>query len=168
MISVSTYLVAICAFGSTSLIRLSLLSEQLSLYNNDLTGTISNMIGTMSDLQVLALHYNHFSGTLPSSVGNMLDLKHFTVNGNRVKGAIPAEIGNCFRLETLHLDSNKLTGTIPESFTKLEDLKDLRLEINGLDNTAVPQGLCSVDALEHLSADCQSKSITCGCCTQCV
>uniref|UniRef100_A0ACD5WM37 Uncharacterized protein n=1 Tax=Avena sativa TaxID=4498 RepID=A0ACD5WM37_AVESA len=56
---------------------------------------------------------NNMTGTLPDMVGHLNGLQFLFLSNNSITGAIPSGFRNFTSLETLELSSNKLTGQIP-------------------------------------------------------
>jgi len=88
------------------------------MFNNYLSGTIPDIMGSFGELQILHLKKNRFTGTLPAFLGQLVNIAW------------------------LDLSSNRFEGTVPESFAYLRSLKDLRLGSNKLFDP-IPQALCS-------------------------
>jgi len=88
--------------------------QGLYLLDNQLTGSIPALIGTMSSIETLWLDNNQFTGTFPSSIdgssGRYLSLSFYN---NQLTGTIPESIGTWSNVDQLRLENNQLTGTIP-------------------------------------------------------
>jgi Leucine-rich repeat (LRR) protein len=106
--------------------------SEISLYNNNLTGTIPTSIGTISALKLLSLGSNHLSGIIPVQISNLTNLTGLYLYLNQLSGAIPIEIGNLSQLRRLSLYNNQLTGTIPVELSNLTLLEELGLNNNQL------------------------------------
>ena len=48
--------------------------QKLHIYNNAMTGTLSNRIGEIYRLESLAIDGNDFTGTLPATLGTLTNL----------------------------------------------------------------------------------------------
>lgn len=97
--------------------------RSLSLYNNNLAGTIPESIGNLTSLRILWLNNNKLTGTLPSSMANLNQLENIDLCGNFMNGTIPDEVTTCdwwnrLGCETViyQRDGNKLTFSMYESF----------------------------------------------------
>ena len=53
--------------------------EELNLYSNFLTGTISSQVGQFSKMKLLYLGNNYMTGTIPTKVGKLLSLGEYNV-----------------------------------------------------------------------------------------
>jgi len=88
--------------------------KALYLLDNQLTGSIPALIGTMSSIAILWIDNNQFTGTFPSSIdgssGRFLSLSFYN---NQLTGTIPESIGTWSNVGQLRLENNQLTGTIP-------------------------------------------------------
>lgn len=64
----------------------------------------------------------------------------------------------------LDMANNLLTGSMPASYANLVNLESF--DVSGNDVTgAIPQGMCGLEQLTTLVADCD---VTCGCCSACI
>ncbi|CAL8462033.1 g1564 [Coccomyxa elongata] len=105
---------------------------ELHLGNNNLTGSIPNVIALNSKLQVLTLYNNQLTGTIPSSIGNARQLSNFDITNNAIFGTIPASLGNITTLKYAILKFNKLTGGIPSALATNTNLETLDVKGNRL------------------------------------
>ncbi|KAL7213975.1 hypothetical protein ACSBR1_026410 [Camellia fascicularis] len=103
--------------GSLSNDILSLSELQyLDLSNNKgLTGTLSSLIGNLNQLTTLILIGCSFFSPIPDSIGSLQQLVFLALNANSFSGPIPPSIGNLSNLSWLDLTENQLNGTIPVS-----------------------------------------------------
>lgn len=101
--------------------------RNISLVNNNLTGTLPNL--NLPKLTGLFLHDNQITGSL-SDFWGLPDLKYFGMNGNQLDGDIP-DFSNLPNLEGLYLSNNQLSGNIP-NFSNLPQLIALVLQGNQL------------------------------------
>ncbi|XP_073132744.1 protein NSP-INTERACTING KINASE 3-like isoform X3 [Henckelia pumila] len=65
------------------------------------------------------------SGTLSSMIGNLTNLQSVLLQNNDITGPIPDVIGKLEKLQTLDLSDNKLFGDIPDSIGNLKNLNYL-------------------------------------------
>ena len=74
------------------------------------------MVAATSKLQVLTLYNNQLTGTIPSTIGNAQHLQNFDITNNAIFGTIPPSLGNITELKYAVLKFNKLTGApaVPE------------------------------------------------------
>lgn len=98
----------------------------------------------------LSLWANNLSGTLVPEIGELAALTELVLNTNRLAGAIPAEIGNLMRLNTLDLSYNELTGNIPKELGNLTVLTGLYLAPNKLTGK-IPEELGNISTLEYVT-----------------
>jgi len=122
----------------------------LSLYQNNLTGSIPGSLSNLSSLQQLNLMENHLIGSIPSSLGNLSQLRVLRLFENQLTGAIPASLGYLPNLRLLYLWSNQLTGGIPSSLGSLSSLTDLSIGGNQLSG-GIPDSLGGLSSLSLLS-----------------
>eukprot|EP01084_Bolivina_argentea_P106000 189822_1 len=139
----------------------------ISMEYTCLSGTISNKIGNLKQLQQVKLHGNYIYGTIPYSFNNCSELQVLKLGRNPIHGNIPyldqlqkLEKFNCNfcaitgtfpdifdkmpLLNQAFWDGNNLTGYIPNSIGKAKNLKNVSFNINSLSGT-VPAGLCDIN-----------------------
>ena len=104
--------------------------SEIKLYKNQLTGTISSDIATLSGLTHLDLGINSLSGDIPD-LSSLDSLKFLYLDGNNLGGTMKSiGLDSMDRLAWVHLHNNSISGTIPE----LSGGQDLNLNIIKLDN----------------------------------
>ena len=97
----------------------------LSLYNNNLVGTLPDEFGDLSIFNRIEIRYNSgLAGEIPSSIGNLTNLRDLYLDRNNLSGNIPVEIGNMTNLVFFHIGFNKITG-IPVEITNCSSLSDI-------------------------------------------
>ncbi len=111
----------------------------LSLEDNQLSGTIPPELGGLTNLQNLALADNQLSGTIPPELGGLTNLQNLALADNQFSGTIPPELGGLTRLRRLGLEGNQLSGTIPPELGGLTNLQNLALATNRLSGTIPPE-----------------------------
>ncbi len=122
---------------------------RVSIWNNQLTGSIPGELGSLSNLERLSLSFNELTGTIPTELGGLSNLESLDLSSNELTGTIPAGLGSLSNLESMSLSSNELTGSIPAELGGLANLKSLYLSFNEL--TGIPVELGSLSNLERLS-----------------
>jgi len=106
--------------------------QSLNLYENELSGSIPESLGNLSNLLQLGLSTNKLSGRIPNSLGNLKSLQKLYLNTNKLSGTIPESLGNLSNLYYFYLYNNQLSGTLPESLGNLSNLQVLHLRNNQL------------------------------------
>ncbi|KAK7845454.1 putative receptor-like protein kinase, partial [Quercus suber] len=150
----------------------------LSLGQNNLTGTIPAWIGNISSLNVLSLLENNFQGSIPSELCRLSCLRFFKLSVNNLSGTIPLVIFNISSIYSFSITQNRLhgslppdvgltlpnlqmflggqnsfTGPIPVSLSNASQLQFLDFSSNGLTGT-LPQNLASLQGLVCSKLDC--------------
>ncbi len=87
---------------------------QIYLSNNNLTGSIPESIGNLTELQMFNIDYNKITGKLPSSIGNLKNLEYFYINNNSLSGSLPKEFASIMDVENIHIYNNMFSGDIPQ------------------------------------------------------
>jgi len=105
----------------------------INLFGMDIKGTLSDDIGSLTELRVLDLSSNKgLAGPLTPAIGKLIQLTHLVLIGCSFSGTIPSELGNLAQIEFFALNSNNFTGSIPPSLGKLSKVKWLDLAANNL------------------------------------
>ena len=121
----------------------------LSLTSNSLTGSIPAELGNAGKLQFLALWDNDLTGSIPSELGKLSALRSLTLNGNELSGSIPSSLGNLSALTHMQLWDNQLTGSIPSELGNLTNMSSLGLYGNQLSGS-IPSSLGNLSELQFL------------------
>ena len=129
---------------------------RVSIWNNQLTGSIPGDLGSLANLERLDLSSNELTGSIPAELGSLANLESMSLSGNELTGSIPAELGGLTNLESLYLSSNELTG-IPGELGSLANLERLSIWNNQLTGS-IPGELGSLANLERL--DLSSNELT--------
>ncbi|KAE8704946.1 kelch repeat-containing F-box family protein [Hibiscus syriacus] len=93
----------------------------LGLPSQNLSGTLSPLIGNLSELQSVLLQNNDISGPIPPTIGKLEKLQTLDFSNNTFSGEIPTSFGDLKNLNYLWLKYS-LTGPCPDSLSKLEVL----------------------------------------------
>ncbi|KAL6590785.1 hypothetical protein U3516DRAFT_770032 [Neocallimastix sp. 'constans'] len=81
-------------------------------------------------LKNLFLQDNNLSGSIPESIGNLTELKELKLHKNNITGPIPNSIGKLTILEILYLNDNNLSGELPtKEMKKMHGLQDIDTHI---------------------------------------
>lgn len=104
--------------------------EVLSLYQNNLYGSVPPALGQLTQLHSLNLDDNAITA-LPASIGQLQQLTRLQLDNNALT-ALPEEIGQLQRLTTFAANSNQIAGSFPIALTKLMKLINLGIGSNAL------------------------------------
>jgi Leucine-rich repeat (LRR) protein len=122
----------------------------ISLNENNLSGTIPADIGNLSKLQGLYMHNNQLTGSIPPEIENLSNLLSLELGSNQLTGDIPHEIGNLSKIQRIYIYINQLTGSIPPEIFTLTNLQVLYLANNQLTGS-IPAEIGNLVNLQSLS-----------------
>jgi Leucine-rich repeat (LRR) protein len=114
-----------------------------------LTGNIPPELGMLSNLTRLAFPGDGLTGSIPPALGNLTKLTSLVLSTNQLTGPIPMELGNLTQLTELVLNYNQLSGPIPPQLGNLINVTYLTLDYNQLTGT-IPSELGNAKALQGL------------------
>ena len=75
-------------------------------------------------VHILSLYSNNLNGSIPPELGNLTSLRTLSLGDNQLSGSIPSELGYLTNLEFLRMQSNQLSGAIPVEIANLAGLCD--------------------------------------------
>jgi hypothetical protein len=101
---------------SNSLTSVNFLNK-LSLFNNNLAGSLPSFLPSFNFLTTLDLGNNDFSSSIPSNLGTINSLKNLYLDGNALTGMLPATLPN-INLSLLYVNNNNLTGCFPSGYSE--------------------------------------------------
>jgi Leucine-rich repeat (LRR) protein len=105
-------------------------TSKLILPQFNLTGTLPDSLGYLSNLIEIQFIANHLLGTIPEYLGNLTNIGNLVLQNNDFTGTIPASLGNLVNLNLLYLQYNMLTGTIPSELGNLRNVTNIDLDTN--------------------------------------
>jgi Leucine-rich repeat (LRR) protein len=95
----------------------------LSLYDNNLIGSLPEEFGDLSIFYLIQIYYNPgLTGEIPESVGQLSNLQSLYIVNNNLTGEIPSSIGQLTNLQSLYLFNNKLSGNVPAEIGNMSQL----------------------------------------------
>ena len=125
--------------------------NNISLRNNNLTGSIPPELGNLTNLTWLYLDQNHLTGPIPSELSNLTNLIGLFLYTNQLTGPIPSWIGTFTNLGWLYLGANPFDpGPIPPEFANLTNLQYLGMWTNNLTGE-IPSWLGNFSNLNYLA-----------------
>ncbi|KAJ1412045.1 Serine/threonine-protein kinase, active site [Sesbania bispinosa] len=104
----------------------------LGIPSQNLSGTLSSSIGSLTNLQTVLLQDNHISGPIPSEIGRLQKLQTLDLSDNFFIGQLPDTLSHMKGLHYLRLNNNSLTGPIPSSLANMTQLAFLDISYNNL------------------------------------
>jgi len=105
--------------------------RELSLVNNNLSGTISPLLSNLTELRLLILDGYNLTAVIPQYLGNT-KLNHLSLFNNYLTNPIPLSLGNYSSNHINHLDlsNNEFSGVFPDTIIRSPYLVILRLRNN--------------------------------------
>ena len=94
---------------------------ELTLWDNNLNGTLIPEIGQLTALTSLGLGTNLLTGTIPPELGNLTLLDTLGLTNNDLTGEIPEELGSPSPLWIVNISGNEFEGCIPDSLRHVEN-----------------------------------------------
>lgn len=163
--------------------------SEISLPENNLSGTLPDEIKQLTALHTLNLNFNNFteipaiigeiqsleyfsmysntspgsplSGNIPSSLGNLLNLKRLSINGDF--GPLPDELGSLTQLEWLDIGGSwygrSISEPIPSWIQKFKKLQYLALGSLNLSGD-IPNWIYDLTELQELHLPCNALTGT--------
>lgn len=163
--------------------------SEISLPENNLSGTLPDEIKQLTALHTLNLNFNNFteipaiigeiqsleyfsmysntspgsplSGNIPSSLGNLLNLKRLSINGDF--GPLPDELGSLTQLEWLDIGGSwygrSISEPIPSWIQKFKKLQYLALGSLNLSGD-IPNWIYDLTELQELHLSCNALTGT--------
>ncbi|MDD2345818.1 MAG: hypothetical protein PHY85_06710, partial [Bacteroidales bacterium] len=107
---------------------------RINLSNNNLSGSLTSSIGSLTRLNSLELYNNKISGSLPYTIGRMQRLVYMHIYNNQFTGNIPDSICQLNNLAAFEIHNNNFTGKIPECLVQKPLLHDLWIYNNEFDD----------------------------------
>ena len=111
----------------------------LNFLINNLRGGIPQELGKLSKLQTLTLTRNPIGGSIPPELGKLTELIVFNMNRADLEGSIPPELGGLSGVEILGLAHNRLSGAIPAELGDMTTVHTLDLNDNDLSGPIPPE-----------------------------
>ncbi|XP_073008108.1 LRR receptor-like serine/threonine-protein kinase RPK2 [Typha latifolia] len=133
--------------GSIEMLTSCSLIESFEAANNQFSGLISSVIGSLHFLKHLDLRGNYLNGPIPDQIGELKVMKEVLLGKNNLSGEIPVQLGDLTSLRVLELSRNWLTGNIPSALANAQNLEVLLLDHNRLSGS-IPTVF---SALSHLT-----------------
>ena len=103
-------------------------TDTLILAYQDITDTIPNVIGNLTNLVHLNLSNNNIYGAIPPQIGALQNLKYLNLSNCDIQN-IPLQISDLVSLELLNLSNNNLQSIDSLSFSSIYQLFNLK-ELN--------------------------------------
>ncbi|MCL7021419.1 hypothetical protein MKW94_002524 [Papaver nudicaule] len=100
--------------------------------SQNLSGTLSDRIGNLTNLRQVLLQNNNISGRIPLELGLLSKLQTLDLSSNLFSSVVPVTLGQLNSLQYLRLNNNSLSGAFPVSLAKIPQLAFLDLSFNNL------------------------------------
>lgn len=119
----------------------------INLGNNQISSSIPNAMYGLTNLEFLLLWNNTLSGFLSPSIGNMAALRQISLENNQLSGFLPPELGDLTEVFYLNLSVNNFSGNIPSNIGNMANLEQAYLFGNTLSGE-VPSQIVDAAKLE--------------------
>ncbi|GJN18460.1 hypothetical protein PR202_gb05625 [Eleusine coracana subsp. coracana] len=126
--------------------------EVLSLDGNFLTGVMPTNLGKLCNLQILDLSFNYVNGDIMERLPkcSWSGLRELNLQGVNLTGQLPVWLGNLISLSYFDISQNMLVGPIPSGIGNMRSLSYLDLSQNTLVGD-VPDGIGALSNLTSLN-----------------
>ena len=120
------------------------------------------------EITKLSLYWNNLNGTIPEELSALTSLREISIAINELRGTIPASLAQLPYLGALFVNNNILTGTVPTELATLPKLTVLGLHENPYLEANL-ESFCNKQALLFFVSDCggDAPTASCPCCTKC-
>lgn len=130
----------------------------ITLNNLGLVGEFSfPVISRLQTLHNLSVSNNQFSGTITKDVGLLESLESLDLSGNLFTGSIPSQLTSLQNLVLVNISLNNMEGEIPSGFANLKLLKYLDFHSNGFLGDVMGL-LTQLGAVVYVDLSCNSFS----------
>lgn len=137
--------------------------DRFEVHRNGFMGSLPTNF-TSPNFSVLSVFDNQLDGSLPSSLFNLTALTVLYLHQNSFGGALSEDFGKLVNLEKLFLQGNSFIGTVPVSLVSLANLNLEELKISkGLDG-GLPTDICTSDGEFRVGVECGHTLEPCNCC----
>jgi hypothetical protein len=123
--------------------------SHISLFYNQLMGTLPPELGDLSHLRVVELWVNQLHGPVPAELGNLSELISLDLSSNQLADPLPAQLGSLAKLRNLSLAHNQIGGAIPTILGEMKSLDTLNLSHNQFSGL-IPEELGNLANLTQL------------------
>ena len=104
--------------------------NDIEIYLNHFSGTLSSLLGDLTNLKLFRLHSNEFWGTIPSQFKSLTVMSQLMFGNNKFSGFFPSEISSIQSLLELDLSFTSLVGRLPSNMC------DFNLQVVYLSNSS--------------------------------
>ena len=123
--------------------------QRLSLFKNNLVGTLPPELALLSKLDVVNLHENAISGSVPSELGLWHDVTLLQMFNNSLSSSLPSELSELSQIRQLNFAFNVLTGSLPTELSRLTTMEVFSVSNNQISGV-VPTEFGRLEQLEEL------------------
>jgi hypothetical protein len=100
--------------------------QTLKLGRNPLSGAFPD-VSALRELETLGVNFCSLTGTVPDVFGSLSKLQIAYFDGNGFTGHLPASLASCKALWSFSFNINNLTGAVPSAYCDLPLLTDCRI-----------------------------------------
>jgi Leucine-rich repeat (LRR) protein len=134
--------------------------QYLNLNKNHIDQALPMDVFDLTNLRTLYIAYNQLTGTLSTLIGKLTKLTEFYAFRNHLTGQLPSQLGQLDKCQILGIGNNLWSGTLPTELNNMVNLRDLSIHNNNPTTTATTTDASAVVIENNEHQESSSSSST--------